>query len=55
MPRKTRKYREKDKLFGRKEIFKTTVIMYVGSAILRPLLLLMYIAHHSYPRNGVRE
>ena len=55
---KTRKCREKDKLFGKNENFTTTVITSVRSAIkCLPLLLvhIIHIAHHCYPRNGVQE
>jgi len=35
--------------------FRTTVITYVRSAIKCLRLLLVYITHHCYPRNGVQE
>ena len=53
---KIRKCQEKDKLFGEKnQNFRTTVITYVRSAVKCPRLLVVYIAHHGYPRNGVQE
>jgi len=51
---KIRKYREKDRLFGKNENFRTTVITYVCLAIKWARLLLVYITDHYYPRNGVK-
>ena len=52
---KIRKYPENENYLEKNENFRTTVITYVSSAIKSPRLLLVYIAHHCDPRNGVQE